>query len=206
MKRIFNSKQLIGFLGSGEHARELQIMFTDTHSIIFNAIDKQFISSSSNEIDVSSADQFFKFPVIAAVGNPHLKKQLIQAWQNSHFTNLISNKAIMNLANNSLGIGITIADAAVLTSGITLRDHVSINIGSSISHDVYIDEFTTVSPKVAIGGGSYIGKNCFLGIGSIVIDHVNICDEVIIGAGAVVTRDICSPGTYVGIPARKISD
>ena len=33
---------------------------------------------------------------------------------------------------------------------------------------------------------------------------VNICDNVVIGAGAVVTKNITEPGVYVGNPAKKI--
>lgn len=33
---------------------------------------------------------------------------------------------------------------------------------------------------------------------------VRICDDVVIGAGAVVTRDIAEPGIYAGNPARKL--
>jgi acetyltransferase-like isoleucine patch superfamily enzyme len=35
---------------------------------------------------------------------------------------------------------------------------------------------------------------------------VNITNGVVIGAGAVVTRDITKPGIYAGNPARKIRD
>ena len=45
----------------------------------------------------------------------------------------------------------------------------------------------------------------FCGAGSTVIDHISICDNVMIGAGAVVVKDIMESGTYVGIPARKVS-
>lgn len=33
---------------------------------------------------------------------------------------------------------------------------------------------------------------------------VSICDDVVIGAGAVVTRDITEPGIYAGVPARRL--
>ena len=34
---------------------------------------------------------------------------------------------------------------------------------------------------------------------------VQICDDVVVGAGAVVTRDITVPGTYAGNPARSLA-
>jgi len=33
---------------------------------------------------------------------------------------------------------------------------------------------------------------------------VRIADDVVIGAGAVVTRNITAPGTYAGNPARRL--
>ena len=49
-----------------------------------------------------------------------------------------------------------------------------------------------------IGDRVYIGSNA-------TILPVTICSDVVIGAGAVVTRDILAPGTYVGNPARPLS-
>ena len=49
-----------------------------------------------------------------------------------------------------------------------------------------------------------IGSNCWIGYGVIIIGPVNICSDVILGAGSVVTRNIEEPGVYVGAPARKI--
>ena len=49
--------------------------------------------------------------------------------------------------------------------------------------------------------------NCYLGSGAKVIGEVSIADNVAVGAGAVVTKDITEPGTtWAGVPARKISD
>lgn len=52
-----------------------------------------------------------------------------------------------------------------------------------------------------------IGDNCFFGSGAKVIGPVKIADDVAVGAGAVVTKDITEAGTtWAGVPARKISD
>ena len=48
-----------------------------------------------------------------------------------------------------------------------------------------------------------IGDNVFIG-SNVSILPVEICNNVIVGGGAVVTHDIVESGTYVGNPARKI--
>lgn len=49
-----------------------------------------------------------------------------------------------------------------------------------------------------------IGKNCFIGHGSIILKNVTIGDNCIIGAGAVVSKSIPSNSVAVGVPARVI--
>jgi acetyltransferase-like isoleucine patch superfamily enzyme len=46
-----------------------------------------------------------------------------------------------------------------------------------------------------------IGKGVSIGTNSTILP-VSICDRVVVGAGAVVTKDITEPGIYVGNPAR----
>ena len=48
-----------------------------------------------------------------------------------------------------------------------------------------------------------IGDNVVIGSNATILP-VEICNDVIIGAGAVVTKNIDVPGTYAGNPARKI--
>jgi len=50
-----------------------------------------------------------------------------------------------------------------------------------------------------------IGNNVSIGTNATILP-VNICDNVVIGAGAVVTKDITSPGIYAGNPAKKLRD
>ena len=48
-----------------------------------------------------------------------------------------------------------------------------------------------------------IGNNVSIGSNATILPVI-ICDNVVVGAGAVVTRNINEPGTYIGNPARKL--
>lgn len=50
-----------------------------------------------------------------------------------------------------------------------------------------------------------IGNNVSIGSNATILP-VTICESVVIGAGAVVTKDNTEPGFYAGNPARKIRD
>jgi acetyltransferase-like isoleucine patch superfamily enzyme len=48
-----------------------------------------------------------------------------------------------------------------------------------------------------------IGNNVSIGTNSTILP-VKIADDIVVGAGAVVTKDLLEPGIYAGNPARKI--
>jgi acetyltransferase-like isoleucine patch superfamily enzyme len=78
-----------------------------------------------------------------------------------------------------------------------------------ISHGVMFinDLFQTGSPArgdKALWKATKIGSHVSIGTNATILP-VSICDHVVIGAGAVVTKDITEPGIYAGNPARLLS-
>ncbi|MFH2085496.1 MAG: acyltransferase, partial [bacterium] len=70
----------------------------------------------------------------------------------------------------------------------------------SSEHDLSSPEFSAVSSPVRIG--SYV----FIGPRAIILPGVTIGDRAVVGAGAVVTKDV-GPGTIVGgVPAKLIGE
>ncbi|MEX2359676.1 MAG: acyltransferase [Gammaproteobacteria bacterium] len=87
-------------------------------------------------------------------------------------------------------------------------DMVEIGNDCFISHGVKFvnDLFETGGPARGdrqLWKGTKVGSRVSIGTNATVLP-VTICDDVVIGAGAVVTRNITEPGTYAGNPARKL--
>jgi acetyltransferase-like isoleucine patch superfamily enzyme len=51
---------------------------------------------------------------------------------------------------------------------------------------------------------TYIGENCLIGIGAFIMPGIKIGDQVIVGAGSVVTKDVPSNCIVGGNPAKII--
>ena len=78
-----------------------------------------------------------------------------------------------------------------------------------IGHGVMFvnDTFSTGGPargNKELWRSTTIGNRVSIGSGATILP-VSICDDVVVGAGAVVTRDIAVPGSYVGNPARLLT-
>ena len=53
---------------------------------------------------------------------------------------------------------------------------------------------------------THIGKRCFIGANAIIMCGVNIGDEVIVGSGAIVTKDVPSNCIVAGNPAKILKE
>lgn len=85
---------------------------------------------------------------------------------------------------------------------------VSIGEDCFIGHGVMFinDTFATGGPargRKALWRSTRIGNRVSIGSNATILP-VEICDDVVIGAGAVVTRSITEPGSYAGNPARLL--
>ena len=87
-----------------------------------------------------------------------------------------------------------------------------VDIGSNcfISHGVMFinDLFKSGGPAggdVSKWKSTRIGNNVSIGSNATILP-VNITDNVVIGAGSVVTKDILESGIYAGNPAKKLRD
>lgn len=128
---------------------------------------------------------------------------IIQQLKNKTFAKFIHSSCVIH-GNSKIGAGTFIGPNVSLFFNCSIGDHCIIGPYSMISHATTIGTGTIIHPGTIIAGSCSVGDYCVFGLRSTVIDKLSICDNAQIGAGAMITKDIIAPGTYVGSPARKV--
>jgi carbonic anhydrase/acetyltransferase-like protein (isoleucine patch superfamily) len=121
------------------------------------------------------------------------------------------------VADNAVVLGwVTIAAGASIWYGAVVRGDVEkIEIGAcsniqdgAILHGdpgkpTILEDYVTVGHRAVIHS-AYIERGCLIGIGAIILDGVRVGAGSIIGAGAVVTKDIPPMSLVVGVPGKVL--
>ncbi|MBQ7830913.1 MAG: acetyltransferase, partial [Clostridia bacterium] len=103
-----------------------------------------------------------------------------------------------------VGAGTAIMAGAVINPCSKLGKGVILNTCSSVDHDCIIGNYCHIAVGVHVAGTVTLGEKVWLGVGATIKNNVNICADCMIGAGAVVVKDIMESGTYIGVPAKKM--
>lgn len=140
-----------------------------------------------------------------AIGNSALRQklqmQLIQAGKT--VATLIHPSAVV-AQSAAIGQGSVVMAGAVINPNVVIGQGCIINTCASVDHDCVVGDYCHISVGSHLAGTVHMGKHTFFGIGAVVSNNLTICDGCTIGAGAAVVKDICQPGTYVGVPAKKL--
>lgn len=104
----------------------------------------------------------------------------------------------------SIGEGSIICAHTIITVNISIGKHVIINLDCTVGHDAVLGDFVTLYPSVNVSGITKIGHAVELGTGMQIIQGKTVGDYSIVGAGAVVVKDIPEKCTAVGSPAKPI--
>ena len=197
-------------VGAGGHARvcaeiailngyENIIYLDDNEKLIGKDAYKGVVEGTIEEIDNYSGDVF------VGIGDSIIRGKLLEEYINQKNRNVISliHPSAVVSETAALAKGVVIMAGAVVTL-CEIDDGVIVNTCSSVDHDCYIHSNSHVAVGAHLCGNVKVGENCWIGAGATIVNNVNITDNVTIGAGADVLNDITEPGTYVGVPAKRI--
>ncbi|HEY8024164.1 MAG TPA: NeuD/PglB/VioB family sugar acetyltransferase [Burkholderiaceae bacterium] len=196
-------------LGFGGHARVVADIAIATGIIEFCFVDP----------NARAGENFLGHPVLAA-----WNATLPEGWQafSAAGDNILRQDHCELIKSRSWPLASLLASSATIGAGAMIMEgclvgqhaHVGpmasigtgciINTGAIVEHESSVGEFSHISVHSTVAGRSRVGRFAIIGAGATVIDGIEIGDSVIVGAGAVVHRSITAPGTYVGVPVRRL--
>ncbi|TDE51287.1 NeuD/PglB/VioB family sugar acetyltransferase [Flavobacterium sp. GT3P67] len=206
----------IAIYGTGGFSKEIKKLIQQINSISneFELIGFFDDLKSKNEIidgypvlgGVEELNSFSAIDIVIAIGNPTLKKNIISNIKNKkiNYPNIVHPTVNIDTAFVELGKGIVICSGVFVSVDVKIEDFVSINVNCTIGHDAKLGEYSSLMPAVSISGNVDVGKEVFIGVGSVTNNDILIHDNVTIGAGSVVLKSINYPCVAMGNPAREM--
>ena len=205
---MFHDEQTgLCLFGAGGHGRVVagiakriwpgKVIFGDSNVIVGTLVDGM-------RVEVANLRDLGKCKVIVTVGANSIRREL-QTRANQlglACAYLVADTA--SYFTSVPGDGSMILTSAVVNVGSSIGRGVIINTGAVVEHDCTINDFCHLAPNSVVLGGCTLDNDVLLGANSTILQGLHICSDVVIGAGAVVVQDITEPGTYAGVPARKI--
>lgn len=148
----------------------------------------------------------FTCDFFVAIGNPGVRQRIserLEVAEKKIVTLLHPNAVIAE--HVSIGVGTVVVAGAVINPGATIGKGSIVNTCASVDHDCMIGDYAHISIGSHVAGTSTIGERTWIGAGATISNNLSICSDCMIGAGAVVVKNIEKPGTYIGVPAKRVA-
>lgn len=171
--------------------------------------DESLWGTKEDEYEVIGGCEYLKqqgnIYAVCAVGSSRVRKIIVEKLKDSEikFATLIDPSVLIS-KRVEIGEGTIICAGSIVTVDVKIGNHVIINLDCTIGHDDVIKDYVTIYPSVNVSGNVVLGECSELGTGMQIIQGRSVVAHTIIGAGAVVVKNIDEAGTYVGSPAKKI--
>jgi len=190
--------------GYGGHAKEVSYQ---TGIETFFIDDLYYDSSMEPNILPFSEFDYKKYEILIGVSNPLDRKKIVSKFPlDTKYITYIHPSANILDKRTRIGVGSFIGMSSIITTNVILGKHSILNRGNQIGHDCRIGNYFSMMPGAIVSGNVTIGDNVYMGTNSVIIEKKTITSNVTIGTLGCVIKDIDEPGTYVGVPVKKISN
>lgn len=201
-----HSKGIIDILNGMEQFKIVGVI--DSERTINSLFYGYKVIGRQNQLSILTKTYNFNSGIVAVGDNYSREKivlEILNQCQSFNFINVIS-KFTQISPSAKIGVGNVIMPGVIISSEARVSNHCLINTKSNLEHNCIIENFASLSVGVRTGGFVKIGKYSAVSIGATILDRITIGENVVVGSGALVTKNLESDALYYGVPAKRIRD
>ncbi|WP_170937368.1 MULTISPECIES: acetyltransferase [Rhodomicrobium] len=202
--------------GAGGHAKDLlaQLIFDFGRDGVLCLVDDFESGRQQAGFDVldfeTACRRHPKANWLIAVGDPSQRLRITRAIESriGEESAFVSSRAFVAY-DFAPAPGVQVLAGCCISAEVTLGRGTIVNLGSTISHESRIGDFVSISPGCTLAGRVRVEDEVFLGTGATIMNGtaerpITVGRKSVVGAGAVVIRDVAAGSTVVGVPARPM--
>lgn len=208
--------KMLYIFGASGLSREVADIALDVGYTVVKFIDMVDGEDEITGFEIVSEDSIVeldkeKVEFVIGVGESELREKIYTKFPKLNYINIIHPSVTFGkkqLEAINLQRGNIICAGARFTNNIKMGDFGLYNLNITVGHDCTIEDFVTISPGANISGNVLL-KNCtYIGTGATVLQGKSIDRKLVIGrgsvvgAGAVVVKDVPENVIVKGIPAK----
>lgn len=215
---MLTDKEKVVLVGSGQHARvvlynlkqqgkyEVACFLDSNRSKVGEIYEGYQIAGTYDDLD-NIKKQYNTNKFFIAFGNMKYRKSVFEKFIEAGWEaiNIIHPDAVVS-ADAKIGKGVLIECGCLVTPNPIIGDNVVVNTGSQVNHDNVIENHVYIASGVVTSGGIVIGENTLIDDAVTISLGNKIGKNCIVGAGAVVTKNIPDNSIAFGCPAKVIRE
>lgn len=221
MKPILNDlpPEVILYGGTGQakvvrpviehYGARVMALFDDTPGLVSPFPDVELVGGEEALVAWAKNRPLADIGFCLAIGNPHGRARLklhdrlvamgFRPISFAHPQAIVAEDAI-------IGAGCQILAGAIVNPEVRIGRQCIINTKASVDHEDILEDGVELAPGATLCGIVHVRTAAWICAGATVLPRIKIGEDAIVGAGAVVIRDVPAATTVVGVPARPLNE
>lgn len=196
---------ILGSGGAGRTAASIiEVARGGSLAFLEDAPKSKVVNGISIAGNIADRVKFRESKFIIAFGTNYMKERVTlyrkMLSEGFVFENAIYPQAYID-RTATLGIGNVASPGFKLMPNAMVGNCCFFCVNSSVDHDCEVQDGVYLAPGATLNGGAIIEEGAIIGANATVLPQVRVGSYAVVGAGAVVTRDVPPRSVVVGVPA-----